>query len=54
VAETSTGIVTCVAGGLALSYQPYLEALFKREVSIASDDAALIGLYHYAKQMESG
>ncbi len=53
IAETSSGITTCVAGGLAKPYQPYLEALLKRDVLLAPDDAAIRGLYHYSKQTKA-
>ncbi len=54
IAESSSGITTCVAGGLAKSYQPYLEALLKRDISIAPTEAALHGLHLYARQAETG
>ena len=49
IAETSQTMPLYIAGGLALNYQPYLQKLLDHEIQRSPDDAALDGLYWYAK-----
>lgn len=48
IAEISQSMPLFLAGGLAASYQPYLETLLDKKIDLAQDDAALDGLYWYS------
>jgi len=50
IAETNDDVAVYVAGGLAKPYLPYLEPAFNRDILLAPDNAAIYGLYSYAKR----